>query len=195
MSTEQFQFASDFARKGRLVVGFQVAGERFDLVVPKDGRCIPLVLGVELEDMMDFFHATMRRESFDRFEDLVYDFDNGLEISQIATLYHHSITLLCGGRPYWTTQSLVGAAMHTGPQFQGEMILDGVRPMRLPLHEFVDLVYAWLTKDADRDQREKFDAQIAKPPAGVEAELLAEQPEWAEAGNAFLASMASRGSR
>lgn len=144
---------------------------------------------------MDLFHATMKKGSFERFEDLVYDFDDGLEISQIKLLFHHAITLLTGGQPYWVTQTLVATAMGMRAQFFGEMSEKGVRPLTLPLHEFADLIYAWLTKDADRERREKFDAEIRKPPAGAEAEMIAEQPEWQNAGADFLASMASRGSR
>ncbi len=195
MSGTEFQFAAEFARKDRLVVGFEVNGERFDIVVPRDGRCIPLIVGGELEEMMDLFHAVMKKGSFERFEDLVYDFDDGLKMSQIQLLYHHTISLLTGGQPYWVAQTLVITAMEMRARFLGEVALTGARPMELPLHEFCDVVYAWLTKDADKDQREKFDAQLKKPPPGAEVELIASQPEWANAGNDFLAAMAARGSR
>ncbi len=195
MDAGQFQFAADFAKKGRLVVGFEIGGERFDLVVPRDGRAIPLVLAGELEDMMDLFHATMRKDSFERFEDLVYDFDAGLEVGQVRLLYHHAITLLSGGQPYWVTQVLVASAHRLGMQFLGDPKILALRPLGLPLHEFVSLVYAYLTDGADKEGREKFDAELNRPPAGADAELIAEQPEWKNAGQDFMASLAARGAR
>lgn len=191
--SEKFQFACEFARRRKLVVSFEVNGEQFDMVVPRDGRCIPLALAVELEDIMDFFHVTMTKESFDRFEDLVYDIDYGLEISQISTLFHHALSLICGGKAYWVTQKMVATAMWMWDQLSGEKA--GTDILALPLHEFASMVYAWLTNGADQEQREKFDKEINSPPAGVESEILAAQPEWAGAGDHFMAQLASRGAR
>jgi hypothetical protein len=194
VTAEQFRFAADFARHRKLVVGFEVNGERFDMVVPRDGRCIPYVLAVELEDIMDFFRVAMTKESLERFEDLVYDFDEGLEMAQITMLFHHSLSLLCGEKPYWVVQTLVATAREMWDQLSGEKA-GAVRPMDLPLHEFVSMVYAWLVGDATGESREKFDAMLNRPPAGVEKEIMAATPEWASAGDQFMAQMAARGGR
>lgn len=191
----EFEFAAEFTRNPRTTVSFEVNGEQFDIIVPRDGRLAPLILSVDLEDMMAFFAIALDAESADRFDDLVYDFEAGLEIHQVTLLYHHAIVLVTGGAPYWATQRLIAAAITDWTHFLGDMTREGVQPLALPLHELAAAVYSWLTEGADKASRDKFDKDLAATPPGVEVEILEEQPEWQSAGTDFMAQMAMRGGK
>lgn len=194
MATE-FEFAAEFTRNPRTTVSFEINGEQFDIIVPRDGRLAPLILSTDLEDMMEFFAIALDEDSAERFEELVYDFEAGLEIHQVTLLYHHAIVLVTGGVPYWVTQRLVSAAITGWTQFLGDLTREGVRPFQLPLHELAAAVYSWLTEGADKDSRDRFDKDLKASPPGVEVEILEEQPEWQSAGTDFMAQMAMRGGK
>lgn len=195
MAAEAFWFAAEFAKTPRTTRGFEVNGERFDIVVPRDGRIVPLVLAGDIEGMMELFEGILDGEAYDRFEDVVCAIDEGLDMDQVRSVFHHAIGILGGGMPYWVTQQLVAHVSEHWNRFVGEMMLKGVRPFTLPLHEFTATVYAWLTEGAEKKDRDKFDRDLWAPPPGVESEVIAEQPEWANSGNDFLAQMAARGAR
>lgn len=58
--------------------------------------------------------------------------------------------------------------------FNGWCVSRRVRPLRLELADFCDLVYYWLSRNADADEQAKLDEVIGTPPAGEDGEA----PGW-----------------
>lgn len=56
-------------------------------------------------------------------------------------------------------------------------------------------MYSYFIENMDKKQREDFDAQLNKPPAGVKDEVMRELPEWKPEAQAssFMSLMAARG--
>lgn len=59
----------------------------------------------------------------------------------------------------------------------------------------MNAIYAWLIKDAGREDIEKFDADLRKPPPGAIVEDVRDSGGWepGDAGADFMAQLAARG--
>lgn len=90
--------------------------------------------------------------------------------------------------PYWVCQRLIAIAIEYWPRIHGEALWQGVDLLRMPLDAFCDAVYAWAVRDATAEQRQRFDAALAQPPAEDGPDPVTGWDDPAEAA-AFLAAM------
>lgn len=67
------------------------------------------------------------------------------------------------------TARLLNAAKARWSAFDGWAAaeLSGRDPLDLPMDRFANLVYFWITKDADPDEVPKFDNRLWRPPPGM----------------------------
>jgi hypothetical protein len=72
------------------------------------------------------------------------------------------------------TQRLVLFAMENWVLFNGWAISQGVRPLRLRIDDFCDLVYYWAARNADEADQAKLDEILGTPPEGQEGDA----PGW-----------------
>ncbi len=72
-------------------------------------------------------------------------------------------------------------ARNSWAAFDGWAASRNVDPERLPLHRYLNLIYHWATKNAERQEDlDKFDRQLWLPPAGS-AEPIPDESPWSAA--------------
>lgn len=86
------------------------------------------------------------------------------------------------------TRRLLGMAHSDLLRFEGWTVAHGIDHEHLNLRRLTAVIYHWVTLNGDSEGIEKFDAQLFRPPKGVEATVGPWSPE-AEA--AALADFAS----
>lgn len=59
--------------------------------------------------------------------------------------------------------------------FNGWCVANGVKPLKLSMADFCDLVYYWASRHASEEEQAKLDETIGEPPEGEEG---AETPGW-----------------
>jgi hypothetical protein len=58
--------------------------------------------------------------------------------------------------------------------FNGWALTHGVKPLKLDIADFCDVVYYWASRNADEADQAKLDEVLGKPPPGENAEA----PGW-----------------
>jgi hypothetical protein len=92
---------------------------------------------------------------------------------------------IAAGRPWWWAMQLIMYAasdVHHWARVNGKLVLAGVDNSRITLAAWIDAVYALFIDGMDREDYDKFKAQIDTPPT---ADLLNEEEE----AEAFLSMM------
>jgi len=80
------------------------------------------------------------------------------------------VAALAGVRaPYWTAARLTATARREWPTFDGWCASRNVDPLVLDIDRFLNLVYFWLTHNADERRRREIDRQLERVPPGQEA--------------------------
>lgn len=102
-----FEFANVRSSKAKIAGKFAVGTEQFEVRVLKDANIAYLVAAVNgatepmkiITSVLNFMERAMVPESAKRFESLVLDPDDGLEIAQVVEIFQHVLSMVAGGDP------------------------------------------------------------------------------------------------
>jgi hypothetical protein len=70
--------------------------------------------------------------------------------------------------PYFVATRLFGVAVQEWSLFNGTHLRQGVDVLKLHPSDFLDVVWSWLTENADQKEIDKIGRKIWLPPRGVE---------------------------
>jgi len=97
--------------------------------------------------------------------------------------------------PYWTAARLIATAGARWPDFDGWAASRAVDPIALPLDRFCNLVYYWLTRNANEQRRASIDEHLDRLPAGETRQTAAPDAWSSDAELAAFDSAAASMSR
>ncbi len=92
--------------------------------------------------------------------------------------------------PYWVAARLAATARDSWPIFDGWCAARNVDPDELPPDRYLNLVYYWLTRNADAKRRAELDAKLERPPSGENVSTIDEGTWSADAEMAAFESAA-----
>lgn len=80
---------------------------------------------------------------------------------------------LAAGRDWWTALYLIGNAKYINnlDYVRGQLALHHIDATRISLAAWLDAVYAIFTTHMQPEDRQRFDMQLAKPPAGAKNKI------------------------
>lgn len=135
----------------------------------------------------------LHEEDADALDDRLQDDGDDLTLLDLRPVAERLVEQATGRR-WWVAQRLYASLAADWPDIDGSLALRGVDvagllevPARL-----CNAVHAWLVDGADRKARDRFEAQLARPPRGLD---LASSPLWSaeEEGAAFMAAYTAHG--
>lgn len=80
--------------------------------------------------------------------------------------------------PYWVAARLTATARHNWSMFDGWCASRAVDPLALPVDRFLNLVYYWLTRNANERRKREIDSELDRVPANEQQTGPIDEGAW-----------------